>query len=130
MIPTSVRSDPAASSTLAAKMFRGFADPVRLAILLQLLDGERRVADLVTSVGTSQPNVSGHLACLKDCGLIADRPEGRQVFYRIALPEVFGMLRAAEEVLGAIGHAVKLCPNYELALNPTTDRASRGPATS
>lgn len=124
------RSDPSASSTLAAKMFRGFADPIRLAILLDLLGGERRVVDLVARVGTSQPNVSGHLACLKDCGLIADRPEGRQVFYRIALPEVFGMLRAAEAALAAIGHAVELCPNYELAANPTTNGARRDPTTS
>lgn len=130
MIRKGARSDPSASSTLAAKVFRGFADPIRLATLLELLDGERRVVDLVARVGTSQPNISGHLACLKDCGLIADRPEGRQVFYRIALPEVFRMLRAAEDVLAAIGHTVELCPNYELVASPGGQPWGRGPATS
>lgn len=98
---------------MAAKLFRGFADPTRLAILLALTEGERRVVDLVRKVGSSQANVSGHLACLKDCGLVADRPEGRQVFYRIAVPEVYEVLKAAEGVLAATGHRIALCPNDE-----------------
>lgn len=98
---------------MAAKLFRGFADPTRLAILLALTEGERRVVDLVREVGSSQANVSGHLACLKDCGLVADRPEGRQVFYRIAVPEVYEVLKAAEGVLAATGHRIALCPNDE-----------------
>lgn len=102
------------SAPIAAKLFRGFADPTRLAILLALTDGERRVVDLVGAVRSSQPNVSGHLACLKDCGLVVDRPEGRQVFYRIAFPEIYEVLRAAERVLAATGIAIELCPNYAL----------------
>ena len=96
----------------AAKLFRGLADPTRLSILVALVAGERRVVDLVREIGSSQPNVSGHLACLKDCGLVTARPEGRQVFYRIALPEVYDMLRAGETVLAATGYAIELCPNY------------------
>lgn len=97
---------------VAAKLFRGLADPTRLSILLTLVAGERRVVDLVRETGSSQPNVSGHLACLKECGLVVDRPEGRQVFYRIALPEVFDVLKAGETVLAATGYAIELCPNY------------------
>lgn len=93
-------------------MFRGFADRTRVAILLALLDGERRVADLVGHVGSSQSNVSGHLACLKECGLVVDRPgERRQVFYRLAGPEVTDLLRAAERLLAANGAAIELCGN-------------------
>jgi len=93
-----------------AKLFRGFADPTRLAVVWALARGEKRVADLVAEVGSSQPNVSGHLACLKDCGLVSDRPEGRQVFYRISSPEVLDLLTAAERVLAVHGRRVKLCP--------------------
>lgn len=97
---------------VAARMFRGFADPTRVAILMALLDGERRVADLVDRVGGSQSNVSGHLACLKGCGLVLDRPgERRQVFYRLAGPEVVDLLRAAERLLTASGTAIELCTN-------------------
>ena len=101
-----------APAAVAARMFRGFSDPTRVAILLELLEGERRVADLVESVGGSQPNVSGHLACLKECGLVTDRPgDRRQVFYRLSNPEVIDLLRAAERLLLANGAAIELCGN-------------------
>jgi DNA-binding transcriptional ArsR family regulator len=96
----------------AAKLFRGFSDPTRLAILLALIDGELRVKDLMERVGGSQGNVSKHVACLKDCGLITDRPEGRQVFYRAAHPEIVDLLGAAEVLLAATGELIDLCPNY------------------
>ena len=98
---------------LGAKLFRGFADPLRLAVLAELGDGELRVTDLVVRLQGSQGNISAHLACLKECGLVSDRPEGRQVFYRIARPEVVAVLRSAEELLAVTGHQVELCPNYE-----------------
>lgn len=97
-------------AAVAARLFRGFADPTRVAILLELLDGERRVADLVDRVGGSQSNVSGHLACLKECGLVVDRPgQRRQVFYRLSGREVVDLLRAAERLLSANGNAIELC---------------------
>lgn len=83
-----------------------------MAILRELLDGERRVTDLVAAVGGSQSNVSGHLGCLKECGLVVDRPSSRrQVFYRLAGPEVSDLLHAAERLLAATGSAVDLCRN-------------------
>ena len=101
---------PRTPAALGARLFRGFADPTRLAVVQALAGGEKRVADLVDEVGSSQPNVSGHLACLKECGLVSDRPEGRQVFYRISSPEVLELLAAAERVLASHGHRVRLCP--------------------
>lgn len=99
-------------ATLAARMLRGFAEPTRVAILLELLAGERRVTDLVGAVGGSQSNLSGHLACLKDCGLVADRPgERRQVFYRLSGPEVRELLQAAERLMAATGTRIELCTN-------------------
>lgn len=109
MTPTAARNHV----ELGAKLFRGFADPTRLAVLGELAQGELRVTDLVARLQGSQGNISGHLACLKECGLVADRPEGRQVFYRIARPEVVAVLRSAEELLAVAGHEVELCPNYE-----------------
>lgn len=106
---------------MAARLFRGFADPTRIAILMALLDGERRVTDLVEHVGGSQPNVSGHLACLKECGLVLDRPgERRQVFYRLSGTEVVELLRAAERLLAANGNVIELCRN------PMMDEECRG----
>ena len=115
---TIIQTTPAAA---AARMFRGFADPTRISVLLHLLDGERRVADLVELVGGSQSNVSGHLACLKECGLVTDRPgERRQVFYRLSTPEVAELLHAAQRLLAANG------TNIELCCNPLMERCADG----
>ncbi len=105
---TTVANDTA----LAAKLFRGFSDRIRLEILRRLAPGELRVTDLVQAIGGSQANMSGHLACLKDCGLVEDRPVGRQVYYRIAAPEVVDLLTAAERLLCVHGWQINLCPNY------------------
>lgn len=83
-----------------------------MAILSELAGGEQRVKDLVERLGGSQSTVSGHLACLRECGLIIGRAEGRQMFYRIALPDVVGVLRGVESLLAETGHDVELCPNY------------------
>lgn len=101
-----------AGRDVGAKLFRGLGDATRLAILQSLAAGERRVTDLVAELGMSQSNVSTHLACLKDCGLVADRPEGRAVYYRIATTEVFELLRSAETLLEDVGQKIALCPNH------------------
>jgi DNA-binding transcriptional ArsR family regulator len=98
---------------LAAKLFRGFGDSTRLAILNELAAEELRVTDLVSRIGGSQANISGHLACLRDCGLVVDRPQGRQTFYRIAAPEVVKLLHAAEDLLALSGQKIALCANYQ-----------------
>jgi ArsR family transcriptional regulator, cadmium/lead-responsive transcriptional repressor len=68
----------AAAVASGSALFRGLADPSRLAILLELRKGERRVVDLAAMLGLAQATVSGHLACLRDCGLVTWRPVGRQ----------------------------------------------------
>lgn len=103
--------------TVAAKLFRGLGDQTRLGILLALAEGERRVVDLMEELGAAQSTVSGHLACLKDCGLVTDRPAGRAVFYRLATTEVVDLLLAAEQLLADIGTEFDLCPNYTITQN-------------
>ena len=104
---------PTGSDTaVAAKLFRGFGDQTRLTILAELTNGEQRVTDLAQRLDRSQSTVSTHLACLRDCGLVDSRVDGRQVFYRVAFPEVLAMLKRAEQLLTEIGHEVELCPNY------------------
>jgi DNA-binding transcriptional ArsR family regulator len=100
---------------VAAALFRGLADPTRLAILRRLAEGEARVADLTSTLGLAQSTVSGHLACLRDCGLITGRLEGRQMFYAVAHPELLDLLAAAEHLLRATGQQIALCPVYGIA---------------
>ncbi|NUR14872.1 ArsR/SmtB family transcription factor [Terrabacter sp. C0L_2] len=100
----------------ATALFRGLADPVRLAILRQLATGEARVVDLEDRLGLAQSTVSSHLGCLRDCGLVDYRAMGRQSFYSLARPELMDLLASAEAVLAATGQAVALCPTYGVAM--------------
>lgn len=93
-------------------LFHGLADRSRLAILRALATGERRVVDLTSELGLAQSTVSGHLACLRGCRLVTARPEGRQMFYSLAQPELLDLLVAAEVLLASTGTAVALCPTY------------------
>lgn len=102
----------AADLEVAAALFHGLSDPSRLAILQHLGLGEHRVRDLTEHLGLAQSTVSGHLACLRDCGLVVSRPEGRASMFSLAsAPELLGVLDAAERLLAASGYAVALCPN-------------------
>lgn len=109
----------------AAALFRSLADPARLAIVRRLAtDGEARVTDLMSDLGLAQSTVSAHIACLRDCGLVSGRPEGRQVFYSLARPELLDLLAAAERLLRETGYAVALCATYGSATATTRGLAA------
>lgn len=103
----------AQSLALKAKLFRGFADSSRLAILEALRAGPQSVSGLVDITGLTQSNVSNHLACLLDCALVVREPRGRFAFYQIADERVEKLLAEADEVLSEVAHGVYVCPRYE-----------------
>ena len=70
------------------------------------------MVDLTRGLGLAQSTVSEHLACLRDCGLVDFRAEGRQSFYSLTHPELIELLRSAEVLLARTGDAVALCPEY------------------
>jgi ArsR family transcriptional regulator, cadmium/lead-responsive transcriptional repressor len=100
----------AAGTTPAVALFRSLADETRLRMVARLAAGEARVVDLTGELRLAQSTVSKHLACLRACGLVDYRTEGRQSFYTLTRPELIDLLRAAEGVLAATGAAVALCP--------------------
>ena len=94
-------------------MFRSLGDPTRLAILQHLSLGEYKVVDLTAHLGLAQSTVSAHLACLRDCGLVTSRPQGRASMWSLTrAAELLELLAAAEQLLAATGDAVALCPTY------------------
>ena len=102
----------------AACLFHGFSDPSRLAILRHLTLGEHRVVELTEHLGLAQSTVSKHLACLRDCGLVTSRPQGRASVFSLTHPEALTELfSAAERLLGLTGDAVALCPVYGAGAN-------------
>src|SRR5262245_49904158 len=71
------------ASEVEDKIFWALGDPSRRGIFVSLMRGEAAVKDLTERFDISQPAVSQHLATLKDAGLVTDRREGRNVYYRV-----------------------------------------------
>ncbi|UWQ19791.1 helix-turn-helix transcriptional regulator [Jannaschia sp. M317] len=97
-----------------AKLFRGLADPSRLAILDALREGPLVVHEIVGRTALTQPNVSNHLRCLFDCGLVISRRDGRFVRYQISSPKIDDLLRDAEALLDVVAEGIETCRNYRL----------------
>lgn len=95
---------------LLAKLLDGFANPIRLSVLLLLSrNGETSVGALVEAIGAPQPRVSDHLRCLAWCGYVRARREGSNVFYAIADERVLGVLELGEEILADNLEHVEAC---------------------
>ena len=80
----------------AAQAIKAIAHPLRLKILCVLGDQEISVQDIVDQVGTSQSNISQHLAILRDKGVLATRKDANRVYYRIGdlrTLKLVGMMR-------------------------------------
>ncbi len=97
------------SSDLMAKFFRGFGDPSRIGILEALLDGPLAVSEIVDATGLSKSNASNHLACLRDCGHVIAKQDGRHVYYELSDKRVRQLLRLAEELLAENARGVYEC---------------------
>ena len=65
------------------RLGRALSDPTRSRLLLALLDGPHYPAGLADQLGLTRQNVSNHLACLRDCGLVRTHARGRQVSYEL-----------------------------------------------
>jgi DNA-binding transcriptional ArsR family regulator len=111
--PFRLPASPVASD-LVAKYFRGLGDPVRLRILeLLRREGELSVGELVRRLALPQPQVSNHLACLRWCGFVEARRDGRTVYNRIADERVEAMLELAESLLADNAEHVAACCRIE-----------------
>jgi len=97
-----------------ATLFRGFGDPTRLKILETLRNGSLTVGDIVDEVGFSQSNVSNHLSCLRDCGLVVAEKQGRYVTYHLSDDRVDDLLALAETLLADVARGVYECTRYNL----------------
>jgi DNA-binding transcriptional ArsR family regulator len=100
-----------ADTEARAVLLHGLGDHSRLALIELLADGGRRVSDLTAASGLSQSNVSKHLACLWDCGLVERERRGREIHYRL-VDGLADLLHAADRVLERTGDRVLACPRY------------------
>lgn len=102
------------SIEIQAKLFRGFSDPSRLMILEFLRSGGCTVSEIVAATGLSQSNVSNHLGCLRDCGLVVAEQHGRFVHYTLSDQRVGQLLELADSLLADVAKGVYECTRYNL----------------
>jgi len=97
------------------RLGRAMADPSRSRILLMLLDGPSYPAVLSRELKLTRSNVSNHLTCLRDCGIVVAEPEGRQTRYGIADPHLAAALTALVDVTLAVDESAP-CIDPECAV--------------
>jgi len=84
------------------RLGRAMADPTRSRILMRLLEGPSYPAVLSRDLELTRSNVSNHLTCLRDCGIVVAEPEGRQTRYEISDPHLAAALTAVVDVTLAV----------------------------
>ena len=80
----------------ASRSLKAMSHPLRLKILCTLGDQEVSVQEIVEHVGTSQSNISQHLAILRDKGILTCRKDANRVYYRVGdagTLRLIGMMR-------------------------------------
>ena len=85
-----------------AQLFKVLTHPIRLAILEELRGGEQCVCHMEAMFGLRQAYISQHLMVLRDAGLVTDRHDGWNVFYRVSKPEIYKVIDAVKVFSDAI----------------------------
>lgn len=101
------------------RLGRAMADPTRSRILMSLLHGPSYPAVLARELDLTRSNVSNHLTCLRDCGIVVAEPQGRQTRYEIAEPRLARALVMLIDVTLAVDEDAPCidggCPTPECA---------------
>jgi DNA-binding transcriptional ArsR family regulator len=93
-------------SDALARFGYALSDATRTEILLMLRDGPGYPSELADKIGVSRQILSNHLACLRGCGLVVARPEGRRSRYELADPRI---AHALNDLLGLVLAADPAC---------------------
>lgn len=88
----------AAIYQLHASFCKTLSDANRLLIINELGEGELSVGELARRLGMTQPNVSKHLAMMKERGLLVARRDGASIYYRLSDPRISEAIRLLKEV--------------------------------
>lgn len=91
------------SNKRQVQIFKALGHPARLAILAVLRDGEECVCHLEAALGYRQAYISQQLAVLREAGLVEDRREGWNIFYRVSEPAIYEVIAAICHLAGETG---------------------------
>ena len=82
----------------ASRSLKAMSHPLRLMILCKLGEDEFSVQDIVDNVGTSQSNISQHLAILREKGILSTRKAANQVYYKVSDVKTLKLIEMMREV--------------------------------
>lgn len=94
------------------KFLHGFSHKTRVQILESIKEKEKTVSQIVNDLKGNQSNISQHLACLKGCGLIVGRQDGKYVYYRVRNQLVRDLLTMFDVVLEDVQENIACCENH------------------
>ncbi|WP_404452058.1 metalloregulator ArsR/SmtB family transcription factor [Virgibacillus necropolis] len=94
------------------KFLHGFSHKTRIQIIESIKEEEKTVSQIVSDINGNQSNISQHLACLKGCGLIVGRQDGKYVYYRVRNQLVRDLLTMFDVVLEDVQNDVTCCKNH------------------
>jgi len=94
------------------QLLHGFSNKTRIQILECIKDGEKTVSQIVEDIHGNQSNISQHLTCLKGCGIITGRQEGKYVYYGLRNQRVRDLLTMIDVVLEDVESDMATCENH------------------
>ncbi|MEK3886586.1 ArsR/SmtB family transcription factor [Bacillus sp. FSL K6-3431] len=94
------------------KLVHGFSNKTRLQILESIKDHEKTVSQIVEEINGNQSNISQHLACLKGCGIIVGRNEGKYCYYSLRNQHIRDLLTMFDVVLEDVQNDVACCDSH------------------
>lgn len=97
---------------MKVKFLHGFSHKTRIQILECIKEEEKTVSQIIEEIDGNQSSVSQHLSCLRGCGLIVGRQEGKYVYYQLRNEKVRQLLTMFDEVLNDIQHDMCTCKNH------------------
>ncbi len=97
---------------MKVKLIHGFSNKTRIQILESIKNQEKTVSKIVEEIKGSQSNISQHLACLKGCGIIVGRNEGKYCYYSLRNQHIRDLLTMFDVVLEDVQNDVACCENH------------------
>ncbi|MGG1684336.1 ArsR/SmtB family transcription factor [Pseudalkalibacillus sp. NRS-1564] len=97
---------------MKVKLIHGFSNKTRIQILETIKDAEKTVSEIVQEVNGNQSNISQHLACLKGCGIIVGRNEGKYCYYSLRNQQIRDLLTMFDLILDDVENDVACCERH------------------
>lgn len=97
---------------MKVKLIHGFSNKTRIQILECIKEQEKTVSQIIEEINGNQSNISQHLACLKGCGIIVGRNEGKFVFYSLRNQQIRDLLTMFDVVLEDVENDMACCDRH------------------